>query len=197
VPPKPKKTLIVLDVPPGERAASAVTLFAGVAGKMGLPWAAVARGFDVPPAELNAAARIISVATADVRSQFPAVADRIEQWPATGPLDEAVNTFVATLLGGGFVAAPPPAPPPPPAAKKLGTAKVGRETAGRKGKGVTVVWDLGLTDDELQQLATTLKTKCGTGGTAKDGRIEIQGDHRDRIVTELEKLGYKVKRAGG
>ncbi len=193
MPSKPKKTLIVLDAPPGERAAAAVSLFAGVAGKMGLPWAAVARGFDVPPTELDAATRIVSVA--EVPSQVPA--DRVEQWPTSGPLDETVNTFVATLLGGGFVAVPPPAPPPPPAAKKLGTAKVGRETAGRKGKGVTVVWDLGLSEDELQQLATTLKTKCGTGGTAKDGRIEIQGDHRDRVVTELEKIGYKVKRAGG
>ena len=46
-------------------------------------------------------------------------------------------------------------------------------------------------------LATLLKNRCGTGGTAKDGRIEIQGDHRDNLARELEKLGYKVKRAGG
>jgi len=54
-----------------------------------------------------------------------------------------------------------------------------------------------LNDAELQELAGILKQKCGTGGTVKDGRIEIQGDQRERIVVDLEKLGYKVKRAGG
>ena len=81
--------------------------------------------------------------------------------------------------------------------KKTHTVKVSRETAGRRGKGVTVISDLPLTGDQLKELATKLKNSCGTGGTAKDGRIEIQGDLRDRIAAELEKLGYKVKRAGG
>jgi predicted translation initiation factor SUI1 len=49
----------------------------------------------------------------------------------------------------------------------------------------------------LMELAARLKQKLGTGGTVKDRRIEIQGDHRDRIVAELEGLGYRVKRAGG
>ena len=49
----------------------------------------------------------------------------------------------------------------------------------------------------LRELAGTLKQRCGTGGTVNDGRIEIQGDQRERIVAELEKLGYKVKRVGG
>jgi predicted translation initiation factor SUI1 len=75
--------------------------------------------------------------------------------------------------------------------------KVGRETAGRKGKGVTTIWDLPLDEAGMKELATLLKQKCGTGGTVKDGRIEIQGDHRDRITAELEKLGYQVKRSGG
>jgi translation initiation factor 1 len=81
--------------------------------------------------------------------------------------------------------------------KKTHTVKVSRETARRRGKGVTVISDLPLTGDQLKDLATKLKNACGTGGTAKDGRIEIQGDLRDRIAAELEKLGYKVKRAGG
>ena len=62
---------------------------------------------------------------------------------------------------------------------------------------VTTVFDLPLDETGLRELAATLKQRCGTGGTVKDGRIEIQGDQRERIVAELEKLGYKVKRVGG
>ena len=90
---------------------------------------------------------------------------------------------------------PKPAVKPPP--KKVHTVRVGRETAGRRGKGVTTIFDLPLSEDAAKELAATLKQKCGTGGTFKDGKIEIQGDHRDKIVSELEKLGYKVKRSGG
>ena len=75
--------------------------------------------------------------------------------------------------------------------------KVGRETKGRRGNGVTIIFDLPLDEAGLQELAKKLKQRCGTGGTVKDGRIEIQGDQRDRIVAELETLGYRVKRAGG
>ena len=75
--------------------------------------------------------------------------------------------------------------------------RVGRETKGRRGKGVTTVSDLPLDETGLTELANKLKTRLGTGGTVKDGRIEIQGDQRDRIVIELEGLGYRVKRAGG
>lgn len=77
------------------------------------------------------------------------------------------------------------------------TVRVGRETKGRSGKGVTTVSDLPLDETGLAELATKLKQRLGTGGTAKDGRIEIQGDQRDRIVTELERMGYRVKRVGG
>lgn len=75
--------------------------------------------------------------------------------------------------------------------------RVGRETAGRKGKGVTVVTGLPLAGDALDELATRLKKRCGTGGTVRDGVIEIQGDHRDVLLVELEKLGYAPKRSGG
>ena len=90
-----------------------------------------------------------------------------------------------------------PKPVVKPAPKKVYTVRVGRETAGRRGKGVTTIFDLPLSEEAAKELAATLKQKCGTGGTFKDGKIEIQGDHRDTIVTELEKLGYKVKRSGG
>ena len=112
--------------------------------------------------------------------------------------------LVARLLGGGerqdSQPTDAPAPERPAAkepAKKPVTLKVDRETAGRRGKGVTTVFDVPLDENGLQQLAAILKQRCGTGGTVKDGRIEIQGDQRERIVAELGKLGYKVKRVGG
>lgn len=85
----------------------------------------------------------------------------------------------------------------PPTPNKNTVVRVGRETKGRRGKGVTIIFDLPLNEQGLTELATGLKTRLGTGGTVKDGRIEIQGDHRDRIVQELEGMGYRVKRAGG
>lgn len=78
-----------------------------------------------------------------------------------------------------------------------GIVRVSRETQGRKGKGVTVIAGLGLATPQLQSLATQLKKRCGSGGTVDGDRIEIQGDHRDAIVSELSARGLKVKRAGG
>jgi translation initiation factor 1 len=75
--------------------------------------------------------------------------------------------------------------------------RVSREVAGRKGKGVSVVSGLPLGPAELESLAGELKRRCGSGGTVRDGRIEIQGDHRDLLVAELARRGYQVKRAGG
>jgi translation initiation factor 1 len=75
--------------------------------------------------------------------------------------------------------------------------RVRREVKGRRGKTVTTVTGLPLAESELKDLAGELKRCCGTGGTAKAGVIEIQGDHRDTLVRELEGRGYTVKRAGG
>jgi len=77
------------------------------------------------------------------------------------------------------------------------TAAIQRETKGRGGKTVTVVRNLQLTPQELKALATQLKQACGTGGTVKDGAIEIQGDHREKIAAALRSLGYKTKFTGG
>ncbi len=85
----------------------------------------------------------------------------------------------------------------PSTLSKTSVVRVGRETKGRRGKGVTIISDLPLDENGIAELSTNLKTRLGTGGTVKDGKIEIQGDHRDRIVQELEGLGYRVKRAGG
>ncbi len=82
-------------------------------------------------------------------------------------------------------------------AKSDGIVRVGRETQGRKGKGVTVVTGVPLAGAELEALATELKRRAGSGGTVRDGRIEIQGDHRDLLLAELGKRGGKVRRSGG
>ncbi len=75
--------------------------------------------------------------------------------------------------------------------------RVSRETKGRKGKGVTLVTGVALPEEELKQLGTRLKQLCGTGGTVKDGVIEIQGDQRDKLFTWFQQQGHKVKKAGG
>jgi translation initiation factor 1 len=85
----------------------------------------------------------------------------------------------------------------PAAASGPPKIRVARETAGRGGKGVTVVTGLPLSGDALEQLAGQLKRSCGAGGAVRGDRIEIQGEHRDRLVAELAKLGYDAKRAGG
>lgn len=78
-----------------------------------------------------------------------------------------------------------------------GVVKVSREKQGRGGKTVTVVRGLGLAGEELTALAKAMKAACGSGGSAKDGVIEIQGDHVAKVVTWLQAKGRAVKRAGG
>jgi translation initiation factor 1 len=75
--------------------------------------------------------------------------------------------------------------------------RVGREVAGRGGKGVSVISGLPLATTDLEALASRLKRLCGAGGAVRDGVIEIQGEHRDRLVVELGRLGYDAKRSGG
>lgn len=77
------------------------------------------------------------------------------------------------------------------------TVYLHRESSGRGGKAVSLVKNLMLSADDLKSLAKKLKQDCGTGGTIKDGVIEIQGEHRKKIAEVLQKLGYKVKIAGG
>ena len=73
-----------------------------------------------------------------------------------------------------------------------GTVRVKLETKGRKGKGVTLISGLPLAPPELAQLGKQLKQKCGSGGTVKDGVIEVQGDHCVALTEALKKLGWKV-----
>jgi translation initiation factor 1 len=168
---------------------------------------------QVTPDELEKADRVIALKHAEhlplLQERFPAWVEKVEFWhvddapEALALIEREVMGLVARMLGGGTRPAAPILEPAATGkattqpAKKVVTAKVGRETAGRRGKGVTTVFDLPLDARALQELAGLLKQRCGTGGTVKDGRIEIQGDQRERIAAELEKLGYKVKRVGG
>lgn len=87
-----------------------------------------------------------------------------------------------------------PAPAPGPALPNDGVVRVFREQGGRGGKTVTVVRGL---DRDLNAVASDLKRHCGTGGAVKGAAIEIQGDHRDKIVARLQSSGYRAKLAGG
>lgn len=102
----------------------------------------------------------------------------------------------------GVVLRPTPGRPMPPPLAGSGPGiqarvRVGREVAGRGGKVVSVITGLPIAGAELETLARRLKKLCGAGGGAREGVIEIQGEHRDRLVAELCKLGYEAKRSGG
>lgn len=162
--------------------------------------------------ELQIADRIVALKQAEhlplLEERYPGWAAKVLFWhvdddpEALSKIEAEMSRFVAQLLGGADLPIDTKQPtsvakPDAKAPRKNLTAKVGRETAGRRGKGVTTIFDLALGEKEINELATTLKQKCGTGGTVKEGRIEIQGDQRDRVVAELERIGYKVKRVGG
>jgi translation initiation factor 1 len=87
--------------------------------------------------------------------------------------------------------------PPRGAERAGGRVKVRREVAGRRGKAVTTVSGVPLDDAGLRELAGRLKKRCGVGGSAKGGVIELQGDHRDAVVEVLKADGYDVVLAGG
>jgi translation initiation factor 1 len=78
-----------------------------------------------------------------------------------------------------------------------GVVRVSRETKGRAGKGVTLVRGLALDAPALVALGKQFKIACGSGGTVKDGVIEVQGDHCERVIEMLKSQGFVVKRAGG
>jgi predicted translation initiation factor SUI1 len=159
--------------------------------------------------DLAKAAFIVALKQAEhlplLQERFPAWVEKVEFWHVDdapgvlGLIEREVTGLTARLIGGG--------PRQEPAAADVAGAKkesppnaavkVGRETKGRRGKGVTTVFDVPLDEAGLLELAATLKQKCGTGGTVKDGRIEIQGDQRDRLTAVLEELGFRVKRVGG
>lgn len=145
---------------------------------------------------------------------FPGWSGKAECWDLRSTSDDAdllrqniANLMVKLILQGGkrqptlettISARPGPAiSGADKQSAKSDAVRVQRESKGRGGKTVTLITGLGLEDAQLQDLAKRLKQLCGTGGTIKDGNIEIQGDQCDRILAELVKKGFKAKRAGG
>jgi protein-tyrosine phosphatase len=145
-----------------------------------------------------------------LQERFPAWTENVEFWhvdDAPGVLDlierEVMDLAARLIVGGRKRVAPPPEAPVEPVVakqevrhKSAPVVRLGRETKGRRGKGVTTVSDVPLDEAGLLGIATKLKDRCGTGGTVKDGVIEIQGDQRDRLAAVLEGMGYRVKRGG-
>jgi translation initiation factor 1 len=78
-----------------------------------------------------------------------------------------------------------------------GIVRIHKETKGRKGKGMSIIDGLGMSDNDLKALCKQLKKQCGCGGSVKNGKIEIQGDVRDKLKQLLEAKGMQVKLAGG
>jgi protein-tyrosine phosphatase len=146
-----------------------------------------------------------------LRDRFPAWAEKIEFWhvddspEVLGQIEHEIMDLAARLIRGVKRRETPERATETvaPSAKKeimrtsAPVVRLGRETKGRRGKGVTTVSDLPLDEQGLLKLAATLKERCGTGGTVKDGVIEIQGDQRNRLAALLEGMGYRVKRVGG
>ncbi len=173
--------------------------------------------FPIPVAleDLEQAAVIVALKRAEhlplLQERFPAWVENVEFWhvddaPAVlNLIEREVMGLTARLIGGGKREEPaaedsvkePVATTKKEVSTNASVIKVGRETKGRRGKGVTTVFDLPLDEAGLLDLAAMLKQKCGTGGTVKDGRIEIQGDQRERLIAVLEGMGFRVKRVGG
>ncbi len=156
---------------------------------------------QVDDEDFTTAARIVAVCRSECEALLRDRSNDVEFWQVApgdvATIERDVMSLITRLLGGRTDVPETPKAKKPEPPKKVLTAKVGRETAGRKGKGVTTIFDANLNEVELRDLAAKLKQRCGTGGTVKEGRIEIQGDNRDRIVAELETMGFRVKKAGG
>jgi len=128
---------------------------------------------------------------------------RKERVPTDGGANPLAQNPFAALSSAGLPQGAPTFPATPaakiaPPAKNRGRVEVRRETAGRGGKTVTSVSGFtGIGLPEKESLAKQMQRACGTGGTVKDGRIEIQGDHREKIAAILTEAGFRPVLAGG
>jgi predicted translation initiation factor SUI1 len=146
-----------------------------------------------------------------LQERYPAWVENVEFWhiddapEVLALIEREVMDLAARLIGGGRKRAAATAEVAAEAVvtkqeitkKSAPVVRLGRETKGRRGKGVTTVSDVPLDEAGLLELAAKLKSRCGTGGTVKGGVIEIQGDQRDRLTELLKEMGYRVKRVGG
>ncbi len=183
-------------------------LFDQEAHKSELVWSALS-GVHTQLAELEQQAKLIVVLHSGVDPKLKSnTTVKIESWNVGTPEDSLLNQNISRLvvqliLQGGRrtpnTMESTSTAQKPDSAKQAAQAmvRVGLESKGRGGKKVSVITGLPLSDTEFDALTTKLKRTCGTGGTHKDGQIEIQGDHRDKLMAELQKLGYKPKRTGG
>jgi translation initiation factor 1 len=118
----------------------------------------------------------------------------MEQDPEmTGPDRTVYSTERGDLRDAGKKK---PARTSPPGMKDDGTVRVRRETGGRGGKTVTVIYGLAMTGERLEAFATAIKRACGAGGTVKDGVVIIQGDRVDAVIAMIEREGLKAKKSG-
>jgi translation initiation factor 1 len=188
----------------------AETLFSKEAQKAELGWTANSGLLSDLLSMQSQASLIVILEKVDEPLAIPVnIATAVEHWriSASAPPElskliqqNIANLIVRLILKGGK--RQPTAPqqqstPLQQAAAKAAAVRVSLESKGRAGKKVSVVSGIPLSASALEDLTTKLKRTCGTGGTLKDGQIEIQGDHRDKLIAELQKLGYKPKRAGG
>lgn len=189
-----------------EESKEAETLFQSEATKAELAWSAVSGVFSDIQQWQTSVNLIILLEHVDEPHVVPSSTVTTEHWrieTATTIKQNISNLIVRLILKGGK--RQPSAQPSGNISNSSGASKaaaqaavrVGLESKGRGGKKVSVISGLPLSDSELDDLTTKLKRSCGTGGTFKDGQIEIQGDHREKLMTELQKLGYKPKRKGG
>lgn len=184
----------------------AARLFLEESTKAELAWGAMSGVFADIQQLQSSVNLIILLEHIDIPHVVPTTTVATEHWrieAATTINQNISNLIVRLILKGGkrqpTAQSPGSGPSRSTASKTAAQAavRVGLESKGRGGKKVSVISGLPLSDSELDDLTTKLKRSCGTGGTFKDGQIEIQGDHRDKLMTELGKLGYKPKRKGG
>ena len=165
---------------------------------------------QVTEQDFQGAAWIVALQKAEheplLQERFPAWSERVEYWHvnddavALGLIEREVMDLAARLIGGRKreqSTAVASVEVKRQAVKPGTVVRLSRETKGRRGKGVTIVNDLPADEEIVHELAAALKQRCGTGGTVKDGNIEIQGDQRSRLKSILEGMGYRVKNAGG
>lgn len=202
------KSILFVSNDGGELAGRARDIFIAEGEKMELVYNASSSG-DITGADSGAGCGILVLIHREGAAllELPGCSKgtEVETWSleAGSDTDSILAGHIANLLvrlimkGGARAPRQEEAPPPVPSDPGKSRVRVGLESKGRRGKKVTVISGLLLDAMELDRLATRLKQVCGSGGTVKDGCIEIQGDKRDRVLEELSGQGYKAKRSGG